>query len=90
MTAEPDRMADEPHRGTEQRQPTLRPDDIAAQRAELAATLGELGDRLDVGQRAKDATERRLSELRRRRAPVAAVAAALATLAALIRWRRRN
>lgn len=72
-----------------------RPDevtDIERQRAELAATVGELTDRLDVPTRVKASADERLEDLRNR--PDLLVGAGVVLLGvvvvALLRRRRRR
>ncbi|MGN5238736.1 MULTISPECIES: DUF3618 domain-containing protein [unclassified Rhodococcus (in: high G+C Gram-positive bacteria)] len=64
--------------------------DIERQRAELAATVGELTDRLDVPTRVKHAAEERVESVRERPDLVALGAGALVVILALVVWRRRR
>ncbi|MEE2033229.1 DUF3618 domain-containing protein [Rhodococcus chondri] len=64
--------------------------DIEQQRAELAATVGELADRLDVPTRVKHAADERLDQVRDRPDLIAAAAGALVAVLALVVWRRRR
>ena len=65
--------------------------DLERQRAELAATVGELTDRLDVPTRVRTAAERRVDAVRDRPGIVAAIGGAVAVAgAAVLMWRRRR
>ncbi|WP_068165236.1 DUF3618 domain-containing protein [Rhodococcus phenolicus] len=65
--------------------------DLERQRAELAATVGELTDRLDVPTRVRTAAERRVAAVRDRPGVVAAIGGAVAVAgAAVLMWRRRR
>lgn len=64
--------------------------DIEQQRAELAATVGELTDRLDVPTRVKHAAEERAEAVRNRPDLLAGVGAALAVFVLVVVWRRRR
>jgi hypothetical protein len=64
--------------------------DIERQRAELAATVGELTDRLDVPTRVRHAADERVEAVRERPDLVALVAGVLAVTLAVVVWRRRR
>lgn len=66
--------------------------DLERQRAELAATVGELTDRLDVPARVRTAAERRLGTVRAHPGIVAAVAggAVAGGVVLVVRRRRRR
>lgn len=66
--------------------------DIERQRAELAATVGELTDRLDVPTRVKHAADERIEAVRHRPDLLAAVGAVVAVvvIVGIVRRRRRR
>ncbi|MFD3810376.1 DUF3618 domain-containing protein [Rhodococcus sp. NPDC058639] len=64
--------------------------DIAQQRAELAATVGELSDRLDVPTRVKHAADEKVEAVRNRPDLIAAAGAFLAVVVIVAVWRRRR
>ncbi len=64
--------------------------DIAQQRAELAATVGELTDRLDVPTRVKHAAGERVEAVKNRPDLVAVAGAVLVAVVVVVVWRRRR
>ncbi|MBS9373682.1 DUF3618 domain-containing protein [Rhodococcus sp. B50] len=70
-----------------------RPEDVAdieRQRAELAATVGELTDRLDVPTRVKQSAAERAEVVRNRPDLIAAAGGVLAAVIVLVIVRRRR
>ena len=70
-----------------------RPDEVAdieRQRAELAATVGELTDRLDVPTRVKQSAAERVQEVRNRPDLIAVAGGVLAAVLVLVLVRRRR
>lgn len=64
--------------------------DIAQQRAELAATVGELTDRLDVPTRVKHAADERVEAVKNRPDLIAVAGAVVVAVVVLVVWRRRR
>ena len=64
--------------------------DIQQQRAELAATVGELTDRLDVPTRVKHAADERVEAVKNRPDLVAVAGAVLVAVVLVVVWRRRR
>jgi hypothetical protein len=63
---------------------------IEQQRAELAATVGELADRLDVPTRVKHAADERMEAVRERPDLLVLAAGTLAAVVVVLVWRRRR